>query len=91
MSELVKGVIYVVEEDMSWMKGNLGEYHSTYPRECDEEPLHNMVFRDATGGLEMSIWLSKDILCVAPEGSELGDTVDLHAAGITVKGEGDGR
>jgi hypothetical protein len=49
-----------------------------------------MVFRDASDSLEMTIVLSDEILGVAPNGSSLGDTINLRAAGITVKGDSDG-
>lgn len=85
--ELVKGQLYVITQDESWMMGNLGEYHSTFPRKSDGEPLHNMVFRDASYSLEMTIVLTGEILAIAPVGSALGDTVGIRAAGITVKGD----
>jgi hypothetical protein len=87
---LEKGKLYVIVQDESWMMGNLGEYHSSFPRKSDEEPLHNMVFRDASDSLEMTIVLSDEILGVAPNGSSLGDTINLRSAGITVKGDSDG-
>lgn len=87
--QFVKGTIYVVEDEASWMMGNLAEYHSTFPRNIDGEPLHNMIFKDRCGDIEMTIRLTNEVFSVAPPGSQLGDRVDLRAAGITVKGEGD--
>ncbi len=75
VEELVKGQLYVITQDESWMMGNLGEYHSTFPRKSDGEPLHNMVFRDASNGIEMTIVLTDEILAAAPSGSRLGDEV----------------
>lgn len=88
---LEKGKLYVIVQDESWMMGNLGEYHSSFPRKSDEEPLHNMVFRDASGDIEMTVMLTDEVIAIAPDGSVLGDTIDLRAAGITVKGDSDGK
>lgn len=72
---LEKGKLYVIEAEEPWVSGNLAEYHSSYPRGCDGEPLHNMIFMDSLGDLEMTIRLSDEIVAAAPEGSQLGETI----------------
>ncbi|EIC6851776.1 hypothetical protein LAI67_003064 [Salmonella enterica subsp. enterica serovar Johannesburg] len=65
--ELTKGRLYNVEEEYSWMLHSRAEYHSTFNREWDGEPLHNMIIRMADGDLEMSVFTTDNILSEAEE------------------------
>lgn len=59
--ELDKGLIYKVRQE-EWMAEPYAEHHSTYPREADGANLHNMIFRDRTGSLEMGLFMDEDII-----------------------------
>lgn len=65
--KLTKGKVYNVDQEYSWMSHGRAEYHSTYSRECDGEPLHNMIIRMADGYLEMSVFITDNILSEAEE------------------------
>ncbi|WP_234116707.1 hypothetical protein [Citrobacter freundii] len=65
--ELTKGKVYNVDQEYSWMLHGRAEYHSTFSRQCDGEPLHNMIIRMADGDLEMSVFTTDNILSEAEE------------------------
>ena len=59
--ELIKGKNYVVEQE-SWMLHDRAEYHSTFSRKSDGEPLHNMIIRMCDGVLEVSTFSTVEII-----------------------------
>ncbi|WP_410759469.1 hypothetical protein [Citrobacter youngae] len=59
--DLMKGKVYVVEQE-SWMLHDRAEYHSTFSRKSDGEPLHNMIIRMCDGGLEVSVLSTVEII-----------------------------
>ncbi|CAK7038064.1 hypothetical protein [Providencia sp.] len=65
--KLEKGKVYEISEQALdfYHKHNRAEYHSTYPRETDGEPLHNVIIRMVNGDLETSILLTDEIVKVA--------------------------
>ncbi|MEY0834297.1 hypothetical protein AB7273_20190 [Providencia alcalifaciens] len=62
--KLEKGKVY----DLDWESvcysqiHNRAEYHSTYLRETDSEPMHNMIIRMTDGYLAMAVVLTADII-----------------------------
>jgi hypothetical protein len=65
--ELTKGKVYNVDQEYSWMLHGRAEYHSTFSRESDGEPLHNMIIRMQNGYLEMSVFTTGNIQSEAEE------------------------
>lgn len=65
--ELTKGKVYNVTREYDWVFHSRAEYHSTFPRECDGEPLHNMIIRMCSGDLEMAVFTTDNILSEAEE------------------------
>lgn len=65
--ELTKGKVYNVTREYNWTLHQRAEYHSTYNRECDGVPLHNMIIRMYGGDLEMVVFTTDNILSEAKE------------------------
>lgn len=61
--KLEKGKVYRISTDALdyYHAHDRAEYHSTFARESDGEPLHNFIIRFNTGDLEMTLFLSDDI------------------------------
>ncbi|WP_288845712.1 hypothetical protein [uncultured Citrobacter sp.] len=64
--QLTKGKVYNVDPD-EWMLHSRAEYHSTFSRECDGMPLHNMIIRMRDGDLEISTFATDNIISEAEE------------------------
>jgi len=65
--ELTKGKVYNVTREYDWMLHYRAEYHSTFNRESDNAPLHNMIIRMYGGDLEMVVFTTDNILSEAEE------------------------
>lgn len=66
---LQKGVVYAVNSQYDFMKHERGEYHSTFSREVDGAPLHNMIIRMQSGDLEIGVFLDEEIEGISVEQS----------------------
>ena len=64
--DLIKGKVYVVEQE-GWMLHDRAEYHSTFSRKSDGEPLHNMIIRMCDGYLEVSTFNTVEIISESEE------------------------
>lgn len=64
---LIKGRTYEVTREYDWLLHSRAEYHSTFPRECDGVPLHNMIIRMYGGDLEMVVFTDENILSESEE------------------------
>lgn len=65
--ELTKGKVYNVTREYDWTLHQRAEYHSTFNRECDGAPIHNMIIRMHCGDLEMAVFTTDNILSEAEE------------------------
>lgn len=65
--KLEKGKVYKISTDaLDWYHmHDRAEYHSTFARDGDGEPLHNFIIRFTSGDLEMTLFLSGDITGIA--------------------------
>ena len=65
--ELKKGAVYNVTREYDWVLHTRAEYHSTFCRESDGLPLHNMIIRMYGGDLEMVTFTTDNIRSEAEE------------------------